>query len=82
MLIVAKKYLSGSAEDQSLTQGTAGNVADSVSEEAICRFGAPVNVVIDRGPENKKWTDQLLKRYHIRKLTITHYHAAANGVLK
>jgi hypothetical protein len=59
MLIIARKYLSGSAEDHSLTQGTVGKVADSISEEEICRFGAPVNVVIDPGPENKKWTDQL-----------------------
>jgi len=36
----------------------------------------------DGGPENKKWTDLLLKRYNIRKITVTPYPAAANGVIE
>jgi hypothetical protein len=43
------------------------------------RFGTPESVVVDRGTENMKWTDRLLKRYNIWKITISPSHAAAHG---
>jgi hypothetical protein len=39
-------------------------------------------MVVDGGAENKKSTKLLLKRYNIRKITVTPYHAAANGVME
>jgi len=82
LLVVAREYLSGWAEPQPLKQRTSEKVADVFYEEVICRFGTPDSVVVDRGAENKKWTDLLLKRFNIRKITVTQYHAAANGVIE
>jgi hypothetical protein len=53
-------------------------VADFLYEEVICRYGTPDSVVVDGSVENKKWTDLSLKRYGIRKITTTVYHAASN----
>ena len=39
-------------------------------------------MVEDGGAEKEKWTDHLLKRYIIRKIAVTPYHAAANGVIE
>jgi hypothetical protein len=39
-------------------------------------------VVVDGGAQNNKWTDLLLKRYNIRKITLTLDHAAANGLIE
>jgi hypothetical protein len=82
LLVVAREYLSGWTEARPLKQGTSEKVADFFYEEVICRFGTPESVVVDGGAENKKWTDLLLKRYNIRKITVTPYHAAANGVIE
>ena len=82
LLVVAREYLSGWVEARPLSKGSSKKVADFFYEEIICRYGMPESVVVDGGAENKKWTDLLLKRYNIRKITITPYHAAANGVVE
>jgi hypothetical protein len=38
-------------------------------------------VVVDGGPEQKKWTDLIGKRYNIWKITVTLYNATASGVI-
>jgi len=82
LLVVAREYLSGWAEARPLKQGTSEKVADFFYKEVSCRFGTPEGVVLDGGAVNQKWTDLLLKRYNIRKITITPYHAAANRVIE
>jgi len=82
LLVVAKEYLRGWAEARPLKQGTSEKVADIFHKEVICRFATPESVVVDRGVENKKCTDLLLKCYNIRKITVTPYHAATNGVIE
>jgi len=62
--------------------GYIGGGSRIIYEEVICRFGTPESVVVDRGAENKKWTDLLLKHYNIWKITITPYDAAADGVIE
>jgi len=42
----------------------------------------PESLVVYGVAENKKWTDLLFAHYNIWKITITTYHAAANGVVK
>ena len=39
-------------------------------------------MVVDGAREMKKWTDLLPKRYNIQMITVTAYHAAANGVIE
>jgi hypothetical protein len=82
LVVVAREYLSGWAEARPLKLGTSEKIADIFYEEVLCRFGTPVSVVLEGGAENKKWTDLLLKRYNIRKITVTPYHAATNGVIE
>jgi len=82
LLVVARDYLSGWAAARPLKQGISEKVADFFYEQVICPFGTPESVVVDGGAENKKWTDLILKRYNIRNITVTPYHAAANGVIE
>jgi hypothetical protein len=82
LLVVAREYLSRWAEARPLKQGISEKVAHLFYEEVICWFGTPESVVVDGGAANTKWTDLLFKRYNMRKITVTPYHAAANGVIE
>jgi len=57
-------------------------VANFFYKEVMCRFGPPERVVVDGGADNKTWTGLLLKCYNIRKITVTLYHAAPDGVIE
>jgi hypothetical protein len=82
LLVVPREYLSGWAEAQPPKQGTSEKVADILYKAVICWFGPRESVVVDGGAENKKWIDLRLKHYNIRKITVTPYHTAANGVIE
>ena len=82
LLVVAREHLSGWVEARHLSKGSSEKVADFFYEEIMCRYGMPESIVVDGGAENKKWTDLPVKRYNTRKITVTPYHAAANGVVE
>jgi hypothetical protein len=71
LFVLAREHLSGWEEAQPLTQGMLEKVADMVYQDGICLFGILENVVVDRGAENKKWTELLLlKHYNILQITV------------
>jgi len=82
LLVDAREYISRWAEARPLKQGTSEKVAEFFCKEVICQFRTPESVVVDGGAEIKKWTDLLLIRYNFRKITVTPYHAANDGVIE
>jgi hypothetical protein len=57
-------------------------VKDFLYEEVIYRFRTPEHMAEYGGAETKKWADLVIKCYNIREITLTPYHAVANGVLQ
>jgi len=79
-LVVAREYLSGWAVARPIKKGTSENDIDIFDEQIICWSRTPESVVVDGGAESKKWTYLLLNCSNFRKITITTYRAAGNGV--
>jgi len=79
LLIVATEYLSMCSEAGALKQVTLKKVADFFYEKVINCFRNPESGVVYRQAQNKKHTNILRKHYHIRKITVTQDHAAANA---
>jgi hypothetical protein len=60
-IVAAKDDLSGTSEAAPLKRATAENLAQFFWEYLYCRYGAPLEVVTDNGPEVKGAFDKLLK---------------------
>jgi hypothetical protein len=81
-IVAAKDDLSGASEAQPLKNATAQNLARFFYDYIYCRYGAPLLVVTDNGPEVKEAFDLLLKRLQIPQIRITPYNHHANGVVE
>jgi hypothetical protein len=81
-IVAAKDDLSGTSEAAALRAATAKNLAKFFWEYLYCRYGAPLEVVTDNGPEVKEAFDALLKRLNIPQIRITPYNHHANGVVE
>ena len=81
-IVAAKDDLSGTCEAIPLQNATAKNLAKFFWEYIYCRYGAPLQVVTDNGPEVKEAFEKLLKRLNIPQIKITPYNHHANGVVE
>jgi hypothetical protein len=81
-LVVARDDLSGWVEARALHAAKAAAVARFLWEDVICRHGCFGKLVVDGGPENKKWGDVLASRYNIHKVVTSAYHPQANGMIE
>src|SRR5437660_522519 len=74
--------LSGWAEYKALRQASSKAVAKFIYEVWMARFGCPLLIVNDRGPENQALTKELLARYAIRNVLVAAYHPQSNGLVE
>jgi hypothetical protein len=81
-IVAAKDDLSGTSEAMALRNATAKNLAKFFLEYIYCRYGAPLHIVTDNGPEVKEAFEMLLKRLGIPQVKITPYNKHANGVVE
>lgn len=81
-IVAAKDDLSGTSEAIPLRNATAKNLAKFFWEYIYCRYGSPLQVVTDNGPEVKEAFERLLKRLDIPQIKITPYNHHANGVVE
>ena len=81
-IVAAKDDLSGTSEAIPLRNATARALAKFFWEYIYCRYGAPLHVVTDNGPEVKEAFEQLLNRMNIPQIKITPYNHHANGVVE
>ena len=81
-IVAARDDLSGTCEARALQHATSSELSKFFWEEIYCRYGAPLKVVTDNGPEIKKAFEALLKRLGIPQIRITPYNHHANGVVE
>jgi transposase InsO family protein len=81
-IVAAKDDLSGTSEAKPLRNATADSLQKFFYEYIYCRYGAPMEVVTDNGPEVKQAFQILLKRLEIPHIRITPYNHHANGVVE
>jgi hypothetical protein len=74
--------LSGWAEYKALRKADSRSVAKFIHEVWIARFGCPLLIVNDGGPENQALTKELLKRYSIPNVQVAAYHPQSNGLVE
>ena len=81
-IVAAKNDLSGTCEACPLQNATTKSLASFFWEQIYCRYGAPIQVVTDNGPEVKEAFAKLLKRMGIPQIKISPYNHHANGVVE
>ena len=47
----------------------------------MSRFGFPLLIANDGGPENQALTKKLLERFNVRNVQVAAYHPLSNGLL-
>ena len=74
--------LSGWAEYKALRKASSPAVAKFIYEVWMARFGCPLLIVNDGGPENKALTKELLERFNVRKVQVAAYHPQSKGLVE
>ena len=75
-------YLSKWPEAVSIYSQSSNEVADKHSD-TIYRFGAPDEIISDRGGEfNSKVIDSLCEDHDIKHITASPYHPQSNGLIE
>ena len=74
--------LSGWAEYKALRQESSRAVAKFIYEVWMSRFGCPLLIVNDGGPENEALTKELLDRYNVQNVQVAAYHQQSNGLVE
>jgi hypothetical protein len=83
------RYIERMRDDlTSWSEYKASRVADSkavakfIFDTWIARYGCPMLIVNDGGPQNQALTKQLLRRYRIRNIQVGPYHPQSNGLVE
>ena len=74
--------LSGWAEYKALRKASLRAVAKFIHEVWMARFGWPLLIVNDGGPENQALTKKLLQGFNFRNVQVAAYHPQSNGLVE
>ena len=74
--------LSGWAKYKVLRKASSRAVAKFIYEVWMARFGCPLLIVNDGGPENQALTKELLERFNVRNVQVAAYHPQSNGLVE
>ena len=74
--------LSGWVEYKALRRASSRAVAKFIHEVWMARFGCPLLIVNDEGPENQAFTRELLERFNVRNVQVNAYHPQSNGLVE
>ena len=74
--------LRGWAEYKALRKASSRAVAKFINEVGMARFGCPLLIVNDGGPENQALTKELLERFNVRNVQVAAFHPQSNGLVK
>ena len=81
-MVGMREDLSGWAEYKALRKASSRAVAKFIYEVWMARFGCPLLIVNDGGPENQALTKELLDRFNVRKVQVTAYHPQSNWLVE
>ena len=74
--------LSGWAEYKALRKASSRAVAKFIYEFWMARFGWPLLIVNDGGPENQALMKELFERFNVRNVQVAAYHPQSNGLVE
>jgi len=74
--------LSGCVEYKALRKADSRAASQFIYEVWMARFGCPLLIVNDGGPENQALTKELLARYAVRNVQVAAYHPQSNGLVE
>ena len=57
-------------------------VAKFIYDVCIARFGCPLLIGNDGGPENQALTNEMLARFNVRNVQVTKYELQSNGLVE
>lgn len=81
-VIGARDSLSGWLEARVVRRINGKAVKQFIEEDIICRYGVPLEIVTDIGPENRSEVVNWLKQRGIKRVQISPYHPESNGPIE
>ncbi|MCO5605188.1 hypothetical protein L7F22_059368 [Adiantum nelumboides] len=80
-ILTADDYLSRWAEAKPVKQITSKDVAKFVYEDICCKFGMPLELLLDKGPSFRgELVDYLCEKLHVSRRFTTPYYPQCNGM--
>jgi hypothetical protein len=64
-LVIARDYLTGYPEARGLTSNDSVKVAKFLEQLIFARWGIPLKISVDGGPENRGWVQGLTELYGV-----------------
>jgi hypothetical protein len=81
-MVVARDYLSGYVEARALPDNNSGQVSKFLEEVVFARWGLPIKLTVDGGPENKGLTKDLTTLYRTRMIVASAFNPHAQGLIE
>ncbi|KAJ5110888.1 hypothetical protein N7532_001423 [Penicillium argentinense] len=82
-MVQAREALSGWVEAKPLKGKATGKaVCDFIWQDIICRYGWPLRIVMDKGPEFRSEVQLFLQAKGIKRVAIAPYNAGSNGAIE
>lgn len=81
-LIVARDYLSQWVEAKALAKNDSKSVQKFLLHDVFCRWGIPLKMSADGGPENKGLVEELQKQWGINRVISSAYHPQGQGLIE
>jgi hypothetical protein len=81
-LIVARDYVSQWVEAKALVKNDSKSVQKFLLHDVFCRWGIPLKMSADGGPENKGLVEDLQGQWGINRVTSSAYHPQGQGLIE
>ena len=81
-LVVARDYMSGYPEARALAENSSAKVAKFLEEDIFARWGVPLKISVDGGPENKGLVEDMCKLYGVNRVVASAFHPQAQGLIE
>ena len=75
--VVARDYMSGYPEAKGLTNNDSVSVARFLEQTVFARWGVPLMMLVDGGPENRGLVQELAKLYRINWVVASAFYPQA-----
>ncbi|KAB2109261.1 hypothetical protein AG0111_0g2620 [Alternaria gaisen] len=81
-LVVARDYVSQWVEAKALAKNDSKSVQKFLLHDICCRWGVPLKMSTDGGPENKGLVEDLQKEWGINRVVSSAYHPQGQGLIE
>jgi hypothetical protein len=81
-LIVARCMTSQWPEAKALTKADSKSVVDFMEQQVFSRWGLPLKMTVDGGPENKGLLKDLQQQWGINRIVASAYHPQGQGLIE